>query len=552
MSAPALKVYRNEIHQPSFTVPSLRTAKKKSCCQKFAHCVKRAQEAFARSVSNVSFRIVKKLRGMLYRFRRHDIPSLQITYPTILGREPKVTAALNDYKKFEIYSPQTFEYPALSNEQLECAQTRLKLLETDLNKPAGPFFDLDVDATKPIYKEAQELRTLIETASHHKATRGDFGRAEWNAIDRVNLSLLKEHIQNFTFLIKENVFAEQQKSFKNALGLNYCETQLAEILAKGLVYIEKLDGQKITLPKVEADGSFKEVVYTIQSFNFGDNLPGYILESEEPGVQPWLLARGTATVPILDEKGREMRQGSNESFKADVYDPSGLAEDAVIKAMVHRPQIQVEGGTVQGLSLIDRFKIWQKAGIKLKLAGHSLGGYLINETSVRFYKQIDCAYGFSPPGVSKKLGKLWLHKIEKEAKLTGRSKEELNKKIVNISAEGDPVPAGGRMLIGYQLAVAAEHSRDLNPVEHHVHFGLNKSFEVAEIDVKRENRRRSRRFAESIRMTIGRVFRFIHMKFSKKQVPDWRINRHNYRLMLECHKAMKRQERELAAQAATA
>lgn len=388
-----------------------------------------------------------------------------------------------------------------------------------------------------LLKNSEELISkfiaLLHKNAEKKATRKNFNLEDWNALDVVDYKLAKEHFLNLVKVFNSLWFYSLrfQQEMKNHFGVNYCEALIAEGLSLSLSYIQGLDGKKIWLPfkKDDINEPYRAIEYRISETFLGDSLPCYVLESNDPEAHPWFVIRGTQPYIGLSPTGKEYRIGSFESILADAIDPAGIASDVIKKGAVHRPLVKIGDAWVQKESLFDLFKRWKDNNQKVILAGHSLGGYLINNLAVRYYDDIKTAYGFSSAGIDRKIADKWEKFLESRARETGKTVEELEKKIVNIDYEGDFIPAGGGKLIGLHLAIEPQNiPKDHGWYHSHIKCHLNQNFKISKVDLKKENSKFSRTFCETVRIIIGLLFRVLLNLFSPKSIPDWWINREHY------------------------
>jgi hypothetical protein len=388
----------------------------------------------------------------------------------------------------------------------------------------------------------QKLANLLQKNQTPKATRKDFNQEDWETLDIVDYELAREHFAHLVDIFNSTWYKSLcfQQEMQNHFGVDHNEAIVAESLALSLAYMEKVNGKKIDLPVKEAGKeSYRKVEYTIKETRLGDNLPCYLLESDDRDAHPWMLIRGTQYYTGVTPEGKEYRTGSLESILADAIDPKGIARGVITKSIVHRPVVEENGHYVQKESLTDVFDRWRREGKKAILTGHSLGGYLVNNFAVRFYPCLEKAYAFSSAGVSRELYKKWNKILQREAALNNSSISILQRKIVNFDYEGDLVPALGDRLIGLHLAVGrlpTPEKKEGGLYQTHVRGHLNHDFVIQQVDVHAENGKFVRLFFEMIRTIAGRCFRFFLNLFSQKHIPDWWKNRKVYREQVKFQK----------------
>lgn len=367
-------------------------------------------------------------------------------------------------------------------------------------------------------KKRQKYQEFLERATHEHATRLDFIDSDWKILGRICFSLASDYLRNLPHLFNSSLLDNHQQEMREQFGVNYKEAVIAEVLAKTVAYASGLGGQTIELP-VEKDGSYSLVTYKIQDFRIGDDLPCYVLESDDPEAQPWFVARGT------NLQGYGNKGMSVESIFADVIDENGLAGDIVIKAMFNECEVKENGCLVRKSTLLSLFENWNEEGKKPNLCGHSLGGYLITDITVRLNPLVEKAYAFSSMGTSYDLEEQWSQIVENDP--------EQADKIVNFACEGDLVPSSGRKLIDLHIAITpnASHPFD-DPIHSHMRMLLNRNFNAQAVDIIVENSKLSRRIAESTRVNFGRLLRGLVTLFKKEALPDWWVSRHVYRQAL--------------------
>ena len=171
----------------------------------------------------------------------------------------------------------------------------------------------------------------------------------------------------------------------------------------------------------------------------------------------------------------------------------------------------VLGGTFGNGERKDLLELFE--GQFFKLAGHSLGGNIVNQMTMRLSKHIKQAYAFSAPGVSELVARQW--------ELKGID----NSKLINIQTEGDGVPAAGKKLIGTHVAYThLNRPENANSEQMHVLMCLTKPFKMQLIDKHAEENKVGRRFIESARSTVGPVVgEKVAKVIIKQPPPSWKI-----------------------------
>lgn len=388
-------------------------------------------------------------------------------------------------------------------------------------KKAGDHAELD-----RVKEQLKPYQAILEKVQGVKVTRKDFDESDWKVMDEICFELACDHFSNLMNIFNSGwmVHSGLQAEIRNRFNVDYNESVLAESLSLSLAYIENIDGKTIALPLFDQEtNKYRSVEYAIKKTTIGDGLPCYVLESEDPAASPWYITRGTQVYTNLSESGRECRSGSFESILADSLDPECISRNVVNKSLVKRPIVFENGAWVQKESLSDIFMKWKNEGKKVNLAGHSLGGTIINALAVEFFDQIRTAYTFSAPGVSYETAKRW-----KEA--TKGNEAEANFKLINYDYEGDIVPAGGKVLIGTHFAVESLNEWVPDGLhDSHVRSRLNRDFKMYKVDVKSENKKFVRGLCEGLRIITGLFFRVLLWCIDRKAMPDWWSNRKIYR-----------------------
>lgn len=384
----------------------------------------------------------------------------------------------------------------------------------------------DKEGLERAKEELKPYQLLLEKVRDSKITRKDFDEDDWKVMDTVNFELATEYFSGLVGLFNSPwmIHSGLQVKVMERFNIDYNESVVAESLSLALAYIENIDGKKISLPLFDYETrQYRPVEYQIKKTTIGDNLPCYVLEAEDPSVTPWFIIRGTQSFTNISKNGNECRTGSLESMLADSLDPECISRNVLNKSLVKRPIVFENGRYVQKESLSDIFMKWKGEGKQVKLAGHSLGGTLVNALSVEFFDQIEKAYAFSAPGVSYETAERW-HEVVKE------NEDQAAQKLINYDYEGDIVPAGGKVLVGSHFAVESLHEWVPEGLhDSHVRSRLNRDFKIYQVDVKAENKKFARGFCEKLRIITGLCFRVLLWCFDRKFLPDWWRNRKIYR-----------------------
>lgn len=383
------------------------------------------------------------------------------------------------------------------------------------------------DVVAGLQPKLQALKSLIEKNKNDKLNRAQFSEEDWQTLDVIKYELTKEGFEDLTEIFNSQWFQDYNIQGRIAkYGVNYNEAVIAEILALSLAYIEGLDGMKIRLPVFDVQQNiYRLVEYEIKKSVLGDALPCYTLESETPHASPWFIIRGTQRYTTMNSQGKEQREGSFESILADVLDHKCVSRHLINKALIRRPIVREKEKLVQRESLGDFFRRCRQQNKTVLLAGHSLGGTLVNALTVEFYNDVQTGYSFSGTGVSSELATQW--------NAIGRARDifkgNFQSKLVNFDHEGDIVPAGGRRLIGLHLAIEALAHQGPNGIyQSHVRGHLNRDFQIQKVNLAKENNKPARSFCERIRVIIGACLGFLLTVFSGKYLPDWWKNRKVY------------------------
>ncbi|HEV8050858.1 MAG TPA: hypothetical protein VGP47_00070 [Parachlamydiaceae bacterium] len=403
-----------------------------------------------------------------------------------------------------------------------CLNHMLRLInKLDEAKTKGDCYDISECQLK-----LNALKAILEKNSCLRGTRGIFNECDWKIADEIEFELTQEYFGELTDLFNTEWFSTcgLQERLSSDFGMNYHESVIAESLALALAYIEGLVGKTISLPIFDkALGKYQSVVFTIRSTNLGDTLPCYILECEDHGINPWMVIRGTQGFLGVTADKKEFRQGGLESVLNDSLDPDCVSKNVINKALVCRPIVKENGVFVQKDSLADIFRKWKMEGRNVNLAGHSLGGTLVNSLTVEFYDQINSAYAFSGAGVSYKTGKKWdkLNHLYPEM--------DLENKLINFDYDNDLIPSGGRRPIGKHLAITALLQIGPQGIsDYHGRSHLNSDFQIQKVDVFKEMHKWTRICCERFRIITGKCFHILLYFFGNKYVPDWWKNRKVY------------------------
>lgn len=422
------------------------------------------------------------------------------------------------------------------NEAVEkrCLQQMNKLInKLDAAKAKGNCDEVELYQAKLV-----ALKGLIERNKCQRGTRSVFNESDWKVTDKIEFKLVREYFDELTGMLNTEWFSTSglQERLNEEFGINYHESLVAESLALSLAYIEGLDGKTISLPALDKDsGKYRPEVFKIRLTTLGDALPCYILESEDPAISPWMVIRGTVGFLGVSANKKELRQGAFESVLNDSLDPDCVSMNVINKAMVCNPVVNIDGQEIKKESLSDIFKNWKNEGKKVNLAGHSLGGTLVNSLAVEFYDQIDSAYAFSGAGVSHRMGNKWdkLKRLHPEM--------NLQDKLINFDYDNDLIPSGGRRPIGKHLAITA--LLQIGPqgiTDYHGRSHLNSDFQIQRIDVEKETHKWTRVCCERFRNIVGKCFHVFLYFFGNKYVPDWWTNREVYHKRAKVERKLRR------------
>lgn len=376
----------------------------------------------------------------------------------------------------------------------------------------------------PAHEMRRKLKRMLKKRSKHIATveglitkcqspkfqRKHFNGHELIVFDRATFELVKEWTPRMTDLFNSGRLDGMAQEIQDKFGWDYCEALIAKMLAQTVAYNTRLHGRHLTLPVKNAEGVYENREYTIRRYLLGEGLPTYVLEClDEEGrdiAKPWMVVRGTETSNVKTTEGKNARPAAFESLMADIMHEEGVAEGVLEANMQH-------GRVIKGKpqeSLMHLFSNRQ-----FNLSGHSLGGNIVNQLAAHFYHNVSHAYGFSSPGVSNAIAKLW----EQNAK------GDAAKKLFNLQTEGDMVPAAGKRLIGEHFAIdplLKPHKADA--IHHHVLFVLNKPFKICKIDKKAEEKQIGRIAMEFTRVSLGTIAKKV-MKKLKWSLPEWHVTR---------------------------
>jgi hypothetical protein len=392
------------------------------------------------------------------------------------------------FAQFYVIPKSPFEKNPLNPEQLKKAR------ELAARYPNNPIF-----------------QALIAKSMIPNGTRFDYDKDEWEALDSVNFELTQEHFQTLESLLNSPFFNQISDNMRETFQIDFRESLIAEVLSKSLAYIEGLEGRTILIPTFlneDPEKPYQMIEYTIQLIKLGDNLPAYILEPRNApkAAKPWLVVRGTDVVPF-----KQVRMASEEAVMADFISNKGISPHVILKSLSQPVR--------EGQSLTDIFDRWEDGTVNL--AGHSLGGYLVNDIAIRFANKVNHAYGFSAPAVGKKLGRKWRQLLE--------SQQIKKEQIVNYDIEGDIVASSGRAdgLVGLRIAItlASPPSKD-DPLHSHLRHNLNIPFIAQEVDCESEDKF-SRDLLEKILFLSRRIIKLV--AYLSQQVPDWELNRDRYK-----------------------
>ncbi len=438
---------------------------------------------------------------------------------------------LHQFQKFNEVSTK----PLKASEQ----DKALHLVNLTINACQKANLDGDAQGILACKKKLEALANLLEKNHNPKMTRADFDEEDWRMLDLIDYELINEFCGSLADLFNAEWFKNSitHQHMLRDFGFDYYEAVIAEILSLSLAYIEGMDGKPISLPLFDpSTKAFRSVEYIVKATRLGDDMPCYILESQDPKACNWFAVRGTQRFTKVTSDGREHRLGSFESMLADALDHKCLARNVINKALVRRPIVKENGHYVQKESLEDIFRRWRQEGKMANLCGHSLGGTIVNTLTVEFYDQIATAYAFSAAGVSKETSDKWdeLNKDQPDTPISGPAK------LINIDHEGDIVPSSGRCLIGRHVAIEALAPLGSNGFYScHVRKHLCRDFQIQKVDVNKENNKLERAFCERVRIIVGNILNFFLTLFSGAYLPDWWRNRKVYREHAALHRRLR-------------
>lgn len=384
------------------------------------------------------------------------------------------------------------------------------------------------------------LKNLLALDVKKKATRHDFNEADWNMIDEIDYAILQEHFARLNSFFNAEWYQSMphHNKLKRGFNIDYRESIIAEILAFTVAYVQNLDGKTLNLPIYDHEKEiFRLVPYTLTAATLGDNLPYYILESDDPMAQTWVAVRGTQRFRKLARKDVEVRMGSTESIISDILDPKCLARHIINKALVARPIVNKDAEKQnakyqQKESLEDIFMKLKASNKRIVLVGHSLGGTIVNTLGAEFAEigiEQFVVYGFSAPGVSKQIADKWNGLLKKNATADKNAASIPLPKIINFDHHGDLVPALGKFLIGDHFAVEAlSTAYEKGLYKSHVQRHLWNNCDIHQVDIVKENNKLERKIADFFRIIIGKLVQAI-MVISKSKFPDWWIRKNFYK-----------------------
>jgi hypothetical protein len=233
------------------------------------------------------------------------------------------------------------------------------------------------------------------------------------------------------------------------LDLCYIQALTAEVLSKVVAYRENLGDVRLDLP-VKTEETWSVVTYTIETFNIGQELPVVVLKAD--GQPSWLVPRGTS--PYIG-----IRQGAAESVLACIQRSEGI-NHLVIDAS--DPKLQQ---VIQDLH-----------GNPLLIAGFSLGGVFAVRLALEAAQHQPTVYTFGAPGICSDLKQRY-------------DSLELPLSVIQMSTEGDVVPAAGRHLIGRPFQISVESYRRrvfVDPSAEHLCMTLNQPHGIVPVDSELE------------------------------------------------------------------
>lgn len=364
--------------------------------------------------------------------------------------------------------------------------------------------------------EAKHMKTLLKRCEDPKFHRGKFDGHDTICLEKANFELAKEYLVDLAEFYNTKHFDRVNKSIMDYCGLNFYEAVIAEVLARTIAYNTHLDGQTLPLPVLRDDGTYGIAKFKIKLYCLGDELPAYILECEEKDehgkdkYNPWFVVRGTETSSVKTKDGKKIKMGGWESFLADTIPPDGVGDGVVDKCLRHHKTFTLNGKKIVQPSLSKVF-----ANRKFKLAGHSLGGNLVNQIGAHLYDNVEKVYGFCGPGVTKRIYEIWESKSKPG-----------DDKLFNIAPKGDLVPAAGEKLIGKHLALKhLTKPKEADFVHVHVLMCLTQPFTLQLVDNRLEEKQIGRVAMETVRRSIGYVVRKTMEKVLRWEFPDWYTNR---------------------------
>lgn len=441
------------------------------------------------------------------------------------------------------------------NQKFSTSRTQAELVEatqmmgTIINEAEKAREQGDVVKFRERQASLRPFIQFLEKNNHPKMSCKDFDENDWAVMDLVRFEQAKKFFGELSSVFNSDwAFGSRLRNQMQAnFNVDYYESVIAENLALTLAYIEGLETKTILLPVYDRKSKkYVSTTFKVKSTRIGDALPCYILESEDHKASPWLIVRGTSQYTGVSKDGKEYRTGGFESVLADTLDHQCIVRNVLNKSLISRPIVREGGRLVQKESIGDIFRNWKTQNKRVCLAGHSLGGAIVNALTVEFYDQVKTGYSFSSPGVSVETAERWESLGEKAKKhdLHKNRKNQIEmhaRKLVNYDYEGDFIPSGGRRLIGNHLAVkSTKHAGVIGLYETHVLSHLNNDCLIQKVDVVKENHKLARYLCEKLRIVVGKCFRFLLGFFNKKYVPDWWKQRHAYRKHAKFERAMRK------------
>lgn len=429
--------------------------------------------------------------------------------------KPEAIDPLSKFVNYRLTSERFYDKKVIGDE----IKTKLNdmINEKEALAEANEPFDADERAEKE--KLGEKAAQLIERSKNKKFKRSKFDGDNAEVYDKATFELVKEFTNDLCLLFNSQHLQPTADKINEKFDFDYYQAVIGEVLARSIAYNPHLDGQTMSLPVKNDDGTYEMAEFTITQYFLGEGLPSYILECKDSDNKdlhhPWFVVRGTDTTNPKTSDARRHKTGCVESVLADFVHMEGVAEGLIDDAIVF-------GGTFADGTKTDLLEIFE--GRQFNLTGHSLGGCIVNQMATILNKNVNQAFAFGAPGVSQRIA-TWAQK---------ENDENFNiNKLVNIQTEGDFVPSVGRKLIGTHVALTPlAMPRHPNASHMHVLMVLTKPFKMQKIDISAESDKPSRILAEKARVKAGAVISRLAGTFNKK-LPTWSASRKVERIVSE-------------------